>query len=364
MEIQIDTGALSQNNNKFNITNIKSEEIINSEIENFVKISLNDKENKFKENYVIAIDYFLLEKTEERGMVVYGTIQENNQTFYEFHKKHKVFIYTKNNLIINKLISLFVKLETSKVFTMKFETEECFIIPAIDFENKNKIFIKMIFLSSIVKIFFSVFLKFKFNKYINILINSNKYEEAYLLSKILYLMGYGISINNTNFNFTKLKEDFNSNEDNFVDIIEINNDKNLLNFNFIIDTTGEMLSTNNKINTFASLKFDGKFILLDSKNLIHNKQLDPRDLEYITNKNLNLSFVNIENCLKFNKTIGREINFINDIIDKIINSEDVNNLKMILKKVDCKITDTKENLKEITMDEIVSNNNFINLYIL
>lgn len=366
MELQIDTNSLS-----FKHKNI--EEIVNykiNEIDNY----LEKTKPELKESFLIKVHYFLFENSETRSLVLYGEIINNNQTFYDYKKHEQIFIYTNNALIINKLISLFIKANNDKnkefELIMEFEIDDIFIFKYNENQELNVIYMIMIYLTSSLKIFFGFFRKFKFIKWENILINSKYYQETYLLSHIFSMIGYKNNINISNFNHS-LEEDFFiyesvllENESKIkIETLNISEENENKFYNHIFDTIGlETLKTKHKLNIFKILKNGGNLIILESENE-PKAQLDPQDLILLLNKNISLNFCNIESYLKINETIGRELNFITELFNQFNKNNQSQHVKKLIKKLECKIYDT-ENIKEITIKELSNRNNYLTLFLI
>jgi len=137
------------------------------------------------------------------------------------------FVKSESNLNGDLLNSQTFPRKNSAIYEIRIDLDECIFIPGarilscinmsfniddLNTENSNynknllkgnkieiqdRIFLIMIILSSIIKIYFFYYKKFKFNKWDSFLINSPYFEEAILLSLILNFMGLKSAINKT-----------------------------------------------------------------------------------------------------------------------------------------------------------------------
>lgn len=260
MEISIDTSAIKTINKSEQSTKI--EENINNCITNFIADS--SKTNLIlKEDITISINAFIIDNPIDISLVIYGQIEENNQTKYNISVKDKVLIYIKNQFIINKFISNRLKNSSLE----KISIENCIIIKQENFkQNKNTIYLIMAFINSIVKIFFTLHTKFKYNKWDNILLLTNSGAEAFFLCLILSLLEYNLSIDSAFIsNDKKLPLDlFNIlfKDNSKVKIFDSSNKDDMPKYDFIIDNTDEFIK--DKLNAFSALAIDGFYIKLNS----------------------------------------------------------------------------------------------------
>lgn len=107
MEIKIDTDALSHNNtNKAANSNQIIEEMMNFHI-NEIDQFLLKQENKYliPEYFIIKINAFVIENTEEKSLTILAEIKESHQTLYDFKASDKVLIYSKSNEFFTRLLS-------------------------------------------------------------------------------------------------------------------------------------------------------------------------------------------------------------------------------------------------------------------
>jgi len=353
MEIQIDTSALYESNKLIN----KIEEITLKEIKEFTNNSIKSNMTEFmnvKENYLIKMEYFLIEKFGHLCTVLYGEIIENNQTEFEYKKSDNVFVYIKNPRVIKEILD-------KNKSEVRIEIEECSIIhyPKIRNDDKNLILYIMTHISSIIKIFFSL-KNFKFNRWDNILISSKYFQEAYLLKKILNLIGYSVGVIFPNSNDNKTCENIFKDElitNSLFEQIDIIGDDCEINietkfYNIVIETSLEFFE--NKIKFLKYLKNQGNLILMTLDQEINPEldpskfQLDPRDLELMIKNSLGMSVCNLNTLLKFNNSKGREMNFINQLLDKILTSEGIND--------GIKETDLKSFIKNLRISSLTVTN--------
>jgi len=133
-------------------------------------------------------------------------------------------------------------------------------------------------------------------------------------------------------------------------------------FNYIFDTTGEGLNNKNKIIFFKLLQFEGNIIINDNINEII--QVDPRDITFLYNKSISISFINIIKNLKFNVSQGKLTNFILDFISKMIMISD-KSIKNIFKKINFSVTFCNfENEFSINVEDLINKNKFLNMFVL
>jgi hypothetical protein len=382
MELPIDTSILCQNNTLSKNNNIqKLEESLVVDIDKFISDVVKSNIQDYKENFSIEVFSFLVENPDDKNLVLYGKIKYSNQSLYQFSNYDDVLVYVKDSYLITNFITEFIKFtskNSGKSFIQKFNINQCIVIKLennTDSENlNNKIFCSLLFMSSIIKVYFSIYRKFKFNKNDVVLLNSNYYEESYLMTRILNFLGYQVVINTFKFYNDKIysMEDFyltnidspcNTHLSNFT----FHNENNqFFYYKFIIDSTNQVLS--DRQNLFSLLNIDGSYIALNSNRNMNSKmsvQLDPRDLEMAMSKNIGIFFSDIESYIKFNDTLGRETNFINEILNKIISYNQEGSIglyKQISKKLDIKFVEVKEVIKDLTIDDLFSNKKFITIY--
>ena len=95
----------------------------------------------------------------------------------------------------------------------------------------------------------------------------------------------------------------------------------------MIETSSEFFE--NKIKFLKYLKNQGNLILITLDQEINPEldpskfQLEPRDLELMIKNSLGMSVCNLNNLTKFNHSKGREMNFIHQLLDKILLSEGI-----------------------------------------
>ena len=372
MEMQIDTSILNHNNKLLS----KIEESTVKDLTEFSLNSLKSYSNdflNFRENYLIRVDYLLIERFSQVCIVLYGEIIENNQTVYEYKKSEKVFAYTNSFQKIQEIL----KKINQKNSGIRIETDE-FEILKFDFKNddSNNILCTMTHLGSIVKIFFAM-KKFKFNQWENILICSKFFQESFLLKKILNLIGYSISIYISDFlNEKKISKEELKAISIFeeIELIDDKTDYNSQFFDFILETSTDFYE--NKLKYFNYLKNQGNLILIQDERKINSNfdiskiQFDPRDFEVMRKKSLGMNICNLQSLSKFNYSKGRELNFINQIFEKLISSQDINSdpdsyWKFLVEKLSIEIHENSlEKLKDITTEILNNSINNINLFIL
>jgi hypothetical protein len=382
MELPIDTSILCQNNTLSKNNNIqKLEESLVVDIDKFISDVVKSNIQDYKENFSIEVFSFLVENPDDKNLVLYGKIKYSNQSLYQFSNYDDVLVYVKDSYLITNFITEFIKFtskNSGKSFIQKFNINQSIVIKLennTDSENlNNKIFCSLLFMSSIIKVYFSIYRKFKFNKNDVVLLNSNYYEESYLMTRILNFLGYQVVINTFKFYNDKIysMEDFylaniDSPSTTQLSNFTLHNENNqFLYYKFILDSTNQVLS--DRQNLFSLLNIDGSYIALNSNRNMNSKmsvQLDPRDLEMAMNKNIGIFFSDIESYIKFNDTLGRETNFINEILNKIISYNQEGSIglyKQISKKLDIKFVEVKEVIKDLTIDELFSNKKFISIY--
>ena len=377
------------------------------EIDEFVNKA--GKDFNETENFIVKVYYFLFEDKSENGLIVYGQITDSNQVFYNFKQKENVLIFCKNPFVINSFKSAFLNYSNNTkqpIFTFKFLLESTLFLPTnlFDFgkneESKlnNSIILIMIFFIPVVNIYFSLFKRFKYISTDTLLLLTKTKEQAYLYSKALILAGYKVSIkNNEGFkvNFfndeetstsMKNEEEFTSNNWNnvendinkiislesdlihnnsFVTLVNLDDKYNQGRFNILIDLCCECFESpkiEKKAKYYDLLDNDSVLIIFKPDDITF--QLDPPDLELMINKNIHIGFNNINNQMKMNYTIGKQLNFLTSFFQQLINVQQCN-IKTIVKKADVKIYDSDSiKLNTFTFDNIDHTDNYLKLYII
>jgi hypothetical protein len=311
MELQIDTSLLNANL-------IKNDEIVNSklsEIECFVS-----KQVTSEEYLEVKIKYFSIQNNAGvKSISVYGEIISNFQTLYDYKITEYIVIFANNPLIVNKFIT------NAKLF--KFPIRRC-----ITYKPKIETVEQILpLVSSIVKIFYSLFKRVKFNKLDRILINSDSYQEAYLFAIILIAIGYTLpTINITSFNMEVPRHDK-------IRYFKAELDEE---YEHIIDLKGDFISSKKSL-CLSLLCTGGNVFFIDIP--LDNIQFDPHDVALLQSKSVSLHFENTERMIEDSLMVGKVYNFLNEIENKLsIEDSESDNLKKWVN------LDTATNLSNLT----------------
>jgi hypothetical protein len=376
MEIHIDTSLINNSSHK-NSNSIRNEELILKELEGFVT---NNSEICFSnvENLTVLVEYFLIEDPEDKNLVLFGKVLKNNQTLYDLEIDDRIIVYVKNSKLINDFLINFIKVNSKNEkdqlsLIYSFNIINCFVLKVegvnksiIEDNIKLKALTCLILFTSALKVFFSLFLKYRYNHWDEVLILSKTFQISFLNYLILSCLDYKICVSLEHFSNCS-KEDFTMNSEglNLYDLKTINEESRT--FKFIFDHT-EGLSKN-KLKYFSLLSFEGNYLKFNNYKFADTKplQLDPRDLDYLQNKNCSINFTCLESCIENNLYIGRLSNYLLQIFDKIVFSNDnvIGLSKQLIKKLRPKIEEGNS-LKEIEFSDISkgANNNYMSIFVL
>lgn len=359
MEIQIDTTIIHTSSTKL-------EETIRGEIENNHKLNLSFSQPR--KYFHIQVHSFLLE--EAKDLIIAGRITKNNQTFYDFDLNDNVLVLVTNQETINNFLREILKPFNSKEdetipYEIALNVDDNLFYKVEEFKM-NEIILPMIFFTTSIKLYFGFLNKFKFNKWDSVLINSEIFPQCYLMCKILISIGFDVTVNTSLLpKHEELNEQWDIDAYNKIKFIGWDMvDKSFANankFSRLIDTTGESLSIKNKLSTLVLLRQNGSLHLIDAKP--DDAQLVPSDLQILYDKNISINLTNLQNCIKFNYTVGKELNYLNEILEKLSKSYQ-SHIKSIIKKLECKIWDSKEKISELTLTNLTDGKHYMIMCIL
>lgn len=311
MEIEIDTTQFSP----LNLAHLKEDNDDRSTISLFEKAesSIINKIQTFTKNYEIPETItisplkivILTDKiTKNITYSIYGTVFKSNQTFYPLSLGQCVFILTTNNKVVEPFIQkiqnkIEISIHDSLVFILEMNNK---------LNTSLKVDEMIIFFPYMVTLYFSLILKYKYDLYHSILIHSNKEDEIILYKKLLSVLGY---LN--------------------IDIYK-DNTTQTNNYNHILDFSLQLLSKQNKINTFNMLCYGGIYHLISYNNYDKkNEQLIPNDFEILIKKSLTIDCVDISEIIKYHPSLGKITNYLQDFYDKMMQKKELSNIKNEIK---------------------------------
>lgn len=311
MEIEIDTTQFSP----LNLASLKEDNDDRLILSSFEKAesSIINKIQTFTKNCEIPetltispvkIVVFSDKITKNISYSIYGTLIKSNQTFYHISPGEYVFIFTTNNKVVEPIIE-----KAQKKIEISIHDSIVFI-PEINNKLNTSLGVDemIICFPYMITLYFSLISKYKYDLYHSILIHSNKEIELILYKKLLSVLGY---IN--------------------VDIYS-NNTTQTNNYNHILDFSLQLLSRENKINTFNMLCYGGVYHLISNNNYNKkNEQLIPNDFEILIKKSLTIDCVDISEIIKYYPSLGKITNYLQDFYDKMMQKEEFSNLKNEIK---------------------------------
>jgi hypothetical protein len=356
MEIQIDTSLLNTNMNKSSL-----DEIVNSkleEIDNFIAKQTNL--NGSEEYISIKISAFAIQNCKNsKQLLVYGDIIATKQTIYDYRNGDYIISIIYEPILINKFISDFIKSKenkTTELFNFKFPTSMAIVYKPV---NRNNIKHILMFFPSLIRIFFSIFRKVKFNKWENILVNAENYQEAIILSTILKTIGYSsITINTTSqtdlADGSELLKHFN--KLNLNNLLDIDAGNHVQLFDNIVDTKGDLIVTDKK-EIYNLLAKGSNIYLIDVS--MENAQLDPHDLMALYKNSVSLNWVNSKEMIANCSCLGKICNFLDEMESKLACSDmfkDFCKSKLFSLKIY-----EESDVGKLTVDDLTCDKNFISL---